>query len=66
MEERTVVQITVDNNDSIRTSIDLTDLEENAVRYIHSILDEMRCQALAALANFKEQREDHLLPPDEL
>jgi hypothetical protein len=61
MDERTLVQVSIDNCNKIRTSIDLTGIEdeEEALRIVHSILDEHRQNVLDRINEVKHVIDDN-------
>jgi hypothetical protein len=59
MEELTLIQISIDNKNNIRSSLDLTPIEhdEEALRITHSILDEHRQSVLDQINIIKAVKE---------
>ena len=57
-EEKTLVTITIDNQNNICHSIDLCGLNESCLRHIHSLLDEYKLEALQCILDLEQQEEE--------
>ncbi|MDD5649329.1 MAG: hypothetical protein PHF86_02780 [Candidatus Nanoarchaeia archaeon] len=59
-EEKTIFKITIDNNNQFITSIDLSGIEhdEEALRFVHSFLDEYKDEVLQRIRSLKTQVKD--------
>jgi hypothetical protein len=55
---KTIASVTIDNNNIIRNKLDLNNLDENALRILHSILDQQRQDVLEHITSFQEVQED--------
>jgi len=55
MEEKTLISITVNNANQIKTDIDLTSIldEEEPLRIVHSVLDQYRDIVLSCLSEIR-------------
>jgi hypothetical protein len=66
IEDKTIFKISINNNNEIHSSIDLTSVikEEEALRCIHSLLDEYKQEVLETIREAKisvEDEEDDIL-----
>ena len=61
MEDKTLIRISLSNDNKIRVKIDLSGIEEDeeALRFIHSILDELRENLLEQISTIKHVEEDN-------
>lgn len=55
MEEKTIFSITLNNKNEIRSNMDLSSIlgEEDALRFIHSLLDEFKQDVLRKIREIK-------------
>ena len=54
MEEKTLIRISIDNNNNIRHEIDIESIDqEEPLRIIHSILDEMKIDLIDFINDLK-------------
>jgi hypothetical protein len=60
MEERTLVRISISNDNKIKIESDFSGIEndEEALRFIHSIVDELRDNLLDHISEVKQIEED--------
>ncbi|MDD5650016.1 MAG: hypothetical protein PHF86_06335 [Candidatus Nanoarchaeia archaeon] len=60
MEEKTIFSITLNNKNEIHSNIDLSSIEgeEDALRFIHSLLDEYKQEVLEKIREAKTPVED--------